>query len=129
LASGASPSGSPSRLSLPKGRICLPFCLERLDEPCHPFALPSLLRHFFSVNRATVLSTRFPSATPFGLALGPDLPRADEPASGILRLSTGQIPTGLLATHTGILTSKRSTSPSGLASSPLERSPTNVSVP
>ena len=30
------------------------------------------------------------------------------------------------ATHTGILTSKRSTSPSGLASQPLERSPTTV---
>ena len=28
------------------------------------------------------------------------------------------------ATHTGILTSKRSTSPSGLTSTPLERSPT-----
>ena len=32
-----------------------------------------------------------PSATPFGLALGPDLPWADEPSPGNLRLSTARI--------------------------------------
>ena len=32
----------------------------------------------------TGMSTRCPSATPLGLALGPDLPRADEPSSGNL---------------------------------------------
>ncbi len=37
-----------------------------------------------------------------------------------------KILTSLFATHTGILTSKRSTSPSGLASQPFERSPTTV---
>ena len=35
----------------------------------------------------------FPSTTPFGLALGPDLPRADEPSPGILGLSVCRIPT------------------------------------
>ena len=33
----------------------------------------------------------YPSATPFGLALGPDLPWADEPSPGNLRLSTAKI--------------------------------------
>ena len=32
----------------------------------------------------TGISTRYPSTTPVGLALGPDLPRADEPAPGTL---------------------------------------------
>ena len=36
-----------------------------------------------------------PSTTPFGLALGPDLPRADEPSPGILRLSTEKFLTSL----------------------------------
>ena len=39
----------------------------------------------------TGISTCFPSTTPFGLALGPDLPRADEPSPGILGLSVCRI--------------------------------------
>ena len=38
-----------------------------------------------------------PSTTPFGLALGPDLPWADEPSPGILRFSAGRILTCLFA--------------------------------
>ena len=34
------------------------------------------------------ISTCYPSDTPFGLSLGPDLPWADEPSPGNLRLST-----------------------------------------
>ena len=34
------------------------------------------------------ISTDCPSSTPFGLDLGPDLPWADEPSPGNLRLST-----------------------------------------
>ena len=64
------------------------------------------------------------STTPFGLALGPDLPWADEPSPGTLRLSADQILTDLFVTHTGILTSVKSTSPSGLTSPLTERSPT-----
>ena len=37
------------------------------------------------------MSACFPSTTPFGLALGPDLPRADEPSPGILGLSVCRI--------------------------------------
>jgi hypothetical protein len=60
------------------------------------------------------------------LGLGPDLPWVDERCPGSLRLSVDPILTDLFATHTGILTSLRSTCPSGHASTPRERSPTHV---
>ena len=40
---------------------------------------------------STGISTCCPSSTPFSLDLGPDLPWADEPSPGNLRLSTGAI--------------------------------------
>src|SRR3954452_14177713 len=40
---------------------------------------------------------RFPSPTPFGLGLGSDCPRADEPAPGTLRLSVRGILTPVIA--------------------------------
>ena len=50
------------------------------------------LRHSFASYRAGAgFSACFPSATPLGLALGPDLPRADEPSPGILGLSVCRI--------------------------------------
>ena len=42
------------------------------------------------------ISTCCPSDTPFGLSLGPDLPWADEPSPGILRLSMAWIMLSLL---------------------------------
>ena len=60
------------------------------------------------------------------LGLGPDLPWVDERCPGSLRLSVGQILTDRFATHTGILTSIRSTCPSGQTSTPMERSPTHA---
>ncbi len=45
--------------------------------------------------RSTGISTCCPSATPFGLALGPDLPRADQLHPGNLGYSAGRIPTFL----------------------------------
>ena len=62
------------------------------------------------------------------LGLGPDLPRVDERCPGILRLPVRQILTDVFATHTGILTSKPSTTPYGIASLCLERSPTYLAV-
>ena len=59
----------------------------------------SLLRHSFAPWSGTGISTRYPSATPLGLALGPDLPRADEPSSGNL----GSSVRGIL-THVPLLT-------------------------
>ena len=56
--------------------------------PAFPAAgSPSLLRHSFIHTVSTGISTCCPSATPLGLALGPDLPRADEPSSGNLGFS------------------------------------------
>ena len=59
------------------------------------------------------MSTCCPSTTPFGLALGPDLPWEDEPCSGNLGLSTGEILTHLLATHASILSCVQSSKPYG----------------
>ncbi len=58
------------------------------------------------------------------LALGPDLPRADEPSPGNLEFLTDGILTHLLVTYTGILSSIQSNSPLDLSSSRMERSPT-----
>ena len=44
---------------------------------------------------STGISTCCPSTTSFDLALGPDLPRADQLYSGNLRYSAGRIPTFL----------------------------------
>ena len=60
-----------------------------------------------------------PSPTPFGLGLGPDNPERTSLPQETLGHSVEGILTPSFATHTGILTSKRSTSPSGLASQPL----------
>src|SRR5688500_17759559 len=48
--------------------------------------------------------TRRPSATPFGLALGADLPWADLPSPGNLRLSANGILTRFIVTHSGMIT-------------------------
>ena len=57
----------------------------------------------------TGISTRCPSTTPVGLALGPDSPWADWPAPGTLGLSAGKVLTCLIATHACILTPTPST--------------------
>ena len=61
-----------------------------LDE--HPFARVAILSfHCFIISiGSTGISTCCPSYTPFGLYLGPDLPWADEPSPGNLRLSTAE---------------------------------------
>jgi hypothetical protein len=57
----------------------------------------------------TGISTRCPSTTPVGLALGPDSPWADWPAPGTLGHSAGKVLTCLIATHACILTPTPST--------------------
>ena len=57
----------------------------------HSVGHTSLLRHSFTSIAGTGISACFPSTTPFGLALGPDLPRADEPSPGTLGLSVCRI--------------------------------------
>ena len=60
------------------------FPLPRL--PSSPASLASF-KYLYSAG----ISTCCPSDTPFGLSLGPDLPWADEPSPGNLRLSTAKI--------------------------------------
>ena len=67
------------------------FFLPRLD----PFACVPTVLIYISAG----ISTCCPSTTPFGLALGPDLPREDEPSPGILSQSV----CGIL-THISLLT-------------------------
>ena len=73
-----------------------PTYLDALDQRC---AVPTFLCHSIvqTILVSTGISTSFPSTTPFGLALGPDLPWADEPSPGILRFSAGRILTCLFA--------------------------------
>ena len=75
----------------------------------------------------TGISTRHPSTTPVGLALGPDSPREDEPAPGTLGLSALGTPTPVIATHACILTPAPSTSSHPQASPGAGRSPTTHS--
>ena len=99
-----------------------------LDEHIHRLAsLPSCVPPSLITDYGgTGISTCCPSTTPFGLALGPDLPWADEPTPGTLRLSADRILTCLFVTHTGILTCIPSTSPYGLTSTRIQRSPTQA---
>ena len=55
-----------------------------------PFCVPTVLSY-----GSTGISTCCPSATSLDLALGPDLPRADQLYPGNLRYSAGRIPTFL----------------------------------
>ena len=72
----------------------------------------------------TGLSTRSPSTTPVGLALGPDSPWADWPGPGTLGLSAGKVLTCLIATHACIRTPPPSTADHPAASPRGGRSPT-----
>ena len=69
-----------------------PMCLlPRLYRSSHsrlflPFCVPTVLLH-----DSTGISTCCPSTTPFGLALGPDLPRADQLYPGNLGYSAKRI--------------------------------------
>ena len=79
--------------------------ITRADLPT--LLLPRLYRSFHSrltlsacvptvlLQDSTGISTCYPSTTSFDLALGPDLPRADQLYSGNLRYSAGRIPTFL----------------------------------
>ena len=83
-----------------------------------------LLKHLSVVRNFN----RCPSATPFGLALAPDLPWADEPSPGNLRLSTPYDSHIILATHSGILSCIQSTAAYAHASPRIQRSSTTVLI-
>ena len=69
--------------------------LPRLPGSFHSPAMLSTRVPTVLSYSSTGISTCCPSATPFGLALGPDLPRADQLYPGILRYSAGRILTFL----------------------------------
>jgi hypothetical protein len=77
-----------------------------------PFGRLVPLLHHGRTHTGTGISTRCPSTTPVGLALGPDSPWADWPGPGTLGLSAGKVLTCLIATHACILTPHTSTTPS-----------------
>ena len=87
------------------------------------FCVPTVLLYC-----STGISTCCPSATPLGLALGPDLPRADQLYSGNLRYSAGRILTflSLLIPAFSLLYSPQLLI--GTASSRIQCSSTNVQV-
>ncbi len=81
-------------------------------EPGQPApGWPSLLRHPIAVMRGVGILTDFPSTTRFRLALGADLPCADERCAGTLGLPAGEIFTPLIVTHVSIRTSDTSSMP------------------
>src|SRR6202167_1591459 len=77
------------------------------DRP--PFGWLAEWIHHGRAHTGTGISTRCPSTTPVGLALGPDSPWADWPGPGTLGLSAGKVLTCLIATHACILTPTPST--------------------
>ena len=92
---GTGTSGLFSSFSRQRGFICFaslvrsPSALRLTTGVLHSLPALRLGRTFPSVG-GTGISTCCPSSTPFGLDLGPDLPWADEPSPGNLRLSTGR---------------------------------------
>ena len=69
--------------------------LPRLHQFLHSWLMLSSRVPTVLLYRSAGISTCCPSATPFGLALGPDLPRADQLYPGNLRYSAGRILTFL----------------------------------
>ena len=73
--------------------------------------LHNFLRPHIASRRGTGILTCFPSATPFGLALGADSPCADERGAGNLGLAACGLFTLFNATHVSIRTSDTSSGP------------------
>ena len=102
-----------SLLGVKKKRICLSLPPTGLNQVIRHLAdLPSFVTTSLQLSGTGIL-TCFPSTTPFGLALGPDLPWEDEPCPGNLRFTARWILTIFIATHASILTSQQSSPPHG----------------
>ena len=92
-----------------------------IHMPAHlAFSVPALL-HVGGVG----ILTHFPSAPPFGYALGADLPCPDDPWTGTLGLPATGFFTRFIATHVSILTSMQSKVARASPSLHMERSPTS----
>ena len=112
-------SGLASKLRLPRKH---PTALNR--DVQHPAALTFSVPPASTTRGGFGILTEFPSSTPFGLDLGSDSPRADEPPPGNLGLTAGRFLTCLIATHIGISSRRTSIGPFGPTSPALQRSPT-----
>ena len=69
--------------------------LPRLHRSFHSRLWLSVCVPTVLIHCSTGISTCYPSTTSFDLALGPDLPRADQLYSGNLRYSAWRIPTSI----------------------------------
>ncbi len=98
--------------------------------PKAPGRLHGLSIARFSVRRFTAgtgISTGYPSTTPVGLALGPDLPWADQLDPGTLSQSAHTFPTCVSLLMPAFSLAYRPPLPSGAASPGTRRSPTHPS--
>ena len=108
-----------SKLRLPRKH---PTALNRDIQ--HPAALTFSVPPASTTRGGFGILTEFPSSTPFGLDLGSDSPRADEPPPGNLGFTASGFLTRFVATHIGISSRRTSIGPFGPTSPALQRSPT-----
>ena len=123
------PYSSSVRITSSDCRTDLPVrLLPRLRRALHSRLVLSTRVPTVLLYRGTGISTCCPSVTSFDLALGPDLPRADQLYSGNLRYSAGRILTflSLLIPAFSLLYSPQLLI--GTASSRIQCSSTNVQV-
>ena len=106
-----------------RGGICLPAGYFRAAL-FRPRGLASHPRHPIAPPGGAGILTRFPSATPFGLALGAGSPWDDYHRPGNLGLTANGFFTHFVVTDCGILSSLRSSPPFGRPSAHRECSPT-----
>ena len=85
---------STSRLRIVR-KICCPYSYPRLYRSSLSRLMLSTCVPTVLGTHSTGISTCYPSTTSFDLALGPDLPRADQLYSGNLGYSAGRILTFL----------------------------------
>ena len=106
--------------------ISLPGLASTGHGPCPlgPLALPSCVPRVLP-RGGNGIRTVCPSPTRCRLGLGPPNPERMNLPQETLGFRRPGFSPGLYATHTGILTSARSSRPSGRPSLPAERSPTN----
>ena len=116
---------SPHRLpTTPSGqRLHHSHLIRRLSRRLHGLSIRR-----FSTGRfiaGTGISTGCPSTTPVGLALGPDLPWADQLDPGTLSQSAQEFPTLVSLLMPAFSLVNRPPLPSGAASPGTRRSPTH----
>ncbi len=113
-------SGSTSNTDLPISDLSTPF-----NVLFRQYARLSLLCHSIAIIMSTGILTSCPSTSPFGFALGPDLPWSDYRWPGNLSLPVCGFLARIIVTYAYIFFSNRSSKPHDSPSSPLECSPTN----